>query len=189
MPETNPERLIRVNTREDIESYRDVAKFLSSKNNSTTNLHHIYRQLDTSPVMGGLVAGVDKEDYISLTDNTRTVFHKRSTANNNGVVGVQAGLSRRYETGCILIVNVEPFQSDFLDRGLAWIALSRDVSFVPEFHTAVLGSYEIGTSEVAINEVAERLQNVEDSATAMIEDMLNNVQVPRFSRDSPFVRV
>jgi hypothetical protein len=172
------ERLISVNARYCFENYETAARYIFGGIEYAERNFSVIRDLGKK-VLGGLVEVSDVREDLYVTDGLREYQRPRGGFTEEGPVSFSVDFDTRFETAGVLIAHVEPWESNLLDRGLAWIALAKDRLSTPVLHLSVRPNPEVNESELA-----QRLADAETNATAMLEDMLSGVESPRFARVS-----
>ncbi len=173
-------RLIRVGSRKNggFRDYTEVGEYLAGRQGDNVYFK-VRRRLDTL-AFGGLLPGDGGVELVYVSDGSRQARYERANEDNVGVT-VQVDPDDRFTERGNLIAHVETWDNTLLDRGLAWIALTRNELECPLFSVGVLPDF----SATDPSEIAQRLQSAEAHATQMLEDMLNGVTIPRYSADFP----
>jgi hypothetical protein len=174
MVDVNIERPINLRPFEQLNTYVEVAERL--KDNQDNRLKIVTRNI-AMQACGGLVKVPNEKDYLFITDGAREAIRPRAGQDDNGCLGISVDSYLKYEIGGSLVSHVEPWESDLLDRGLAWLEMSRSELSAPLFYVSVL---PVGNKST--NEISERLEQAEVNATAMLDDFLAGVEHPRFSQ-------
>lgn len=152
---------------ETFESYEAVAEALVDVPERTS----VLRVFDLR-VVGGLV-DVEGIEHLRLygwgkTGLVRRYKHMRV---EEGITVSTASL-----LGYDVVSHVEPWDSELLDRGLAWVSVA-SAELPPLFHVGVKPEHGLGAPAIA-----ERLATAEKRAVETITDVLNSNPEPRFAR-------
>lgn len=156
-------RVIGRGNSQDFETYSEVGDYLGQR---LSGRFHVVKPF-LPVVVGGLVEVHGIESIRLIGDGKVGVVPRSKSGEQEGVT---ASVASALEID--IISHVEPWDSELLDRGLAWVAVGAEA---PPLLTFTI----IPEHGVSAAEIAERLTTGEERAVAMINGVLDsNPQAP-----------
>lgn len=162
------ERPIRVNGSE-FNGYLDASKYLAKR---LSNSHHVIRAFEPN-IVGGLVIVEEEKQKLRLVGHGVVGIVDRHM---HGLIPGGVTVSGFPGETVDVVAHVEPWKSELLDRGLAWVRVGQEVP--PALKLTIRKEHGIEDPQ----ELASRLEKAEQKSVEFIEAILRSEVLEPYAR-------